>query len=151
MSSSTRSSISLLGIGDDLSLEALLDLVALHQLANVRETDVLLEPLVAPLVHREDDVLDLGHPRLEVALHVFLVELQLRLDVLGHLEVVLEQAHPLVHREPVAPHELFDDPQRALQLQPHPALLVQKVLDVTLQLLEAARTHEGVGFYARTG
>src|SRR5215203_587131 len=89
MSSSTRSSIETLGVGDDLPLKAVLDLFALDQLPDVREADVLLEPLVTPLVHGEDDVLDLGHPRLEVALHVLLVGLELRLDVLGHLEVVL--------------------------------------------------------------
>ena len=61
----------------DLFLEAVLDLVAPHQLPNVREADILLEPLVAPLVHLEDDVLDLRHPRLEVTPHILFVEFEL--------------------------------------------------------------------------
>src|SRR5918994_1771880 len=48
-----------LGIGDDLPLEALLHLLLAHKLAKVHQPYVLLQPRVAPLVERVDDVLDL--------------------------------------------------------------------------------------------
>ena len=64
------------------------------------------------------DVLDLGHPRLEVPAHVLFVELELRLDVLRGPEVLLEERQTLVHRPPVAPVQLVDHPERALHLQP---------------------------------
>ena len=69
----------LLGVGDYLVPETLLDLLALHKLHGVLEVDVLLEPLVAPLVDRTHDLPDLAHPGCEVALHVLFVHQKLRL------------------------------------------------------------------------
>jgi hypothetical protein len=48
-------------------------LLLAEELADVGEADVLLQPGIAPLVHPQDYVLDLGHPRLEVPAHVLFV------------------------------------------------------------------------------
>src|SRR5215212_6597320 len=140
-----------LGVCDDLPLEALLHLLLAQELAKVHQPDVLLQPRIAALVERVDDVLDLGEPRLEVALHVLLVEPELGLHVLRGLEVVFQQAQALVYGCPVAPGQLLDHTERALELEPHPALLVQELRHVTLELGEAARPQQSVAFDSARG
>ena len=128
-----------LGVADDLALEAILYSLAPHQFRDVADADVVLEPLVAPFVERVDYVLHLGHPGVEVSFHVLLKELHLGLYVLRGLEVVLQQADPLLHGLAVTARQLLNYPERALQLQPDPAFLVQQVRDVLLQSAEVAR------------
>src|SRR5215203_3406752 len=111
----------LLGVCDDLPLETLAHLLLAEELADVGEADVLLQPAVAPLVHLQDYVLDLGGP-----------------------EVLFEEGQALVHRSPVTPVQLVDHPEWALHLQPDPSTFIEQVRDVAFELCEAARLHEGV-------
>src|SRR5215217_7912089 len=141
----------LLGVSDDLPLEALAHPLLAEQLEDVTEADVLLQPGVAPLVHPHDDVLDLGHPRLEISIHVLPVKLELGLHVLRRPEILVEERQALVHRAAVTPIELFHHPERALHLQPDPALFVEQVGDVIFQLRKAARPHQGVAFHGVRG
>src|SRR5918995_1923746 len=67
----------------------------------------------------------------------------MRLDVLRGPEILLEEGQTLVHRSPVAPVQLVDHPERALQLQPDSSTLIEQARDVAFELCEAACLHEG--------
>ena len=90
-------------------------------------------------LHVDEHLLDRGHPELEAAREVLLVQGDLPLDVAEQREVVGEQREPLVGNRRVLLSKRVGDPQRVRQFEAKPAALVQRFADGMLQGLEAAR------------
>jgi hypothetical protein len=88
--------------------------------------------------HLGDDVLDPGQVEGELAAHVLGVELELAVDGLNGLDIGGEDREALVRGREVALGEVLGDPEGAEELEPDPALLVERLEDVALQLAEPA-------------
>jgi hypothetical protein len=139
-------------VGDHGALEVGLHLRLVHQVDDPGQAHGFIEEADPPVLELAQDVVDVGEPEAELALHVLLEEGHLALDVLDRREVLLEQPEPAVGDLQVALGEVLGDPQGIHQLQPHPLLLVEGVDDVALQGLKAALGEEGVvaaGFAAQ--
>ena len=90
-----------------------------------------------------EDVVHVGEPEAELALHVLLEEGHLTLDVLDRREVLLEQAEPAVGHLQVALGEVLGHAEGVHQLEAHPLFFIEGIDDVALQGLEAALGEEG--------
>ena len=138
-------SISLRRVGDDLLLESLLDPAAIQQIHHPPDPHRLVEVVVAALLHLQQDAIDVGHPQLEIAGQVLLIQTQLPLDVVERREVVLQQRQPLLHRRGVTVGQRGRHAERIEQLQLDAPGRIERRLDVALERLEpAGRPHAGI-------
>ncbi len=134
----------LLGVADDLALELGADLVGVEQVEDAADPDRVLEELVAARSHLADDVLDPGQVIGELAAHILRVELKLPVDRLDRVDVVGKDRQPVVGRLQVSVGQVLGDAERAEQLEPDPALLVERLEDVLLERAEAALPPESL-------
>ena len=89
-------------------------------------------------LHLEQHVLDRAHPQLEPAAEVGAILRQLPLDVVERGRVGGQERQAFVRHADVAARQHVADPERARQLEPEPALLVERVVEEALERLEAA-------------
>ena len=125
-------------VGDDLVLEPLLHAAAIEQVHHPADAHRVVEVLVAAALHLEQDAVDVRHAELEIAGQVLLVNVELPLDVVEHLEIVLQQREPVLHEPGVALDDRRADAERVEQLEMHAPRRVERRRDVVLERLEAA-------------
>ena len=108
-------------VGHHVPLEALLDARLVDQVEDAPEAHHLVEVGLPAALHLEQDVVDGGHPRREVARQVALVLRQLALDVVERREVAGEQVQPLVDDARRLVHDVARHAERVEQLEPQRA------------------------------
>ncbi len=77
-------------IGDHLPLERFLHAASVQQIHHAPDAHRVVEELMAAPLHLEQHVLHIGHPQLEVALHVALIHPELPFHLLEGRDVVFE-------------------------------------------------------------
>ncbi len=126
-------------VGHHFVLEVLLQLLGAQQVGDAAQAQPVVEEVVAALLHRQQQIVDLADARLEVALHVVVVVDHLAADVVQQLAVARQRAQVGVDVRQLLADEPAADAQRIEQLQPEAPFVVQRLADVALQRLEAAR------------
>ena len=94
--------------------------------------------LVSARLHLEQHLLDRAHPQLEPAGEVGAILRQLALDVVERRGVVREERQAFLGHAEIPARQDVADAERARQLQPEAALLVERVMEEALQRLEPA-------------
>ena len=125
-------------VGHDLALEVRLQLLGAQQIGHAAQAQPVVEELVAALLHRQQQAVDLADARLEIALHVLVVVDGLAADVVEQLAVLAQYGQIGVDVGQLLADEARADAQRVQQLQPEAAGVVERLADVGLQRLEAA-------------
>ena len=82
----------------DLPLERFLHAAAVQQIHHAADAHRVVEEMIAAALHLEQHVLDVGHPQLEVALHVALIQAELALHLLEGRDIVFEQRLAIAKR-----------------------------------------------------
>ena len=113
-------------VGNDLLLESLLDAGAIQEIHEATDPDRFVEVVLPAPLHLEQDLVDVGHPELEVANQVFLVDSELAFDPLERGEVVLQQRQPFANNCRVPLGDRTPDAERVQQLQMHASGRVQR-------------------------
>ncbi len=94
--------------------------------------------MIAAPLHLEQHVLDIGHPQLEVALHVALIQAELTFDLRERGDVLFEQRLTVTQRGALTVSHRHRDAERVQQLELRAARRVQCGRHVTLESLETA-------------
>jgi hypothetical protein len=77
-------------VGDDLLFESLLHPAAIQQVHHPANAHVVVEEFVAPLLHLEQDAIDVGDAETEVAHQIVLVDRELSIDLVERGKIILQ-------------------------------------------------------------
>ncbi len=99
--------------------------------------------LMPSRLHFEQHLLNRSHTQLKTASQIVAIERKLTLDIRQPAQVVGEQRYALVGDRVVAAGQRVGDAERVRKLQSKPVFIVERLADVALQRLEAARDPGG--------
>src|SRR5262249_30927188 len=126
------------GIGHDLLLETLLHPAPVQEIHDPADAQSVVKKIVTTLFHLEEDAIDVGDSKLEVAHQVRLIHRELTLDLIERGEVLSEQGRALPDYFGMSIGQGSSNAERIEQLELDTARSVQRFADVSLQRLKAA-------------